>query len=87
MDTNDIEQFTKVIATFAPKRTDDLSKGAKQLVGVRGLWFAAWEIEDGEYEGQMAMTWMGDQPPHRSIWDTIGWAPLCDLSDIEPAPQ
>ena len=65
-----------VTATFQPKRVDDLQGSAEQFVGYRGLWFFAWVIEDGPYEGMLAYV------PHDHKVN-VGWVPDCDLADVE----
>lgn len=75
-----VEIGDKVIGTFEPLRSDDLTDGVPEWVGTRITWYAAWEIEEGSYKGQIAMTpfELTDLPP-------IGWVPLCDLKEIESA--
>lgn len=73
-----LEFCDTVVATFAPKRTDDLKPGAAEFIGQRCVWQAAWPIEEGPYAGQWAMTWYGDSPR-----PPFAWTPLCDLTDIE----
>lgn len=71
-----MEQFDRFIATFQPQRTDDLKPGADRIIGTRCEWEAAYVIEEGPYEGQMAcMPILGSAP--------FAWAPACDLADIE----
>lgn len=74
-----INSFDLITATFQPDRTDDLKPHARNWIGVRLRWCAAWEIDKGLYAGQMAM--MLDETPLGL--KPIGWVPLCDLSDIE----
>lgn len=69
-----------VTATFQPQRTDDLNPHARPWIGGRMRWEASWQIDDGPYAGQLAMTPHEPTPaglPH------IGWVPLCDLADVE----
>ena len=68
-----------VTATFQPQRTDDLNPHARPWIGGRMRWEASWQIDDGPYAGQLAMTPHEPTPaglPH------IGWVPLCDLADV-----
>lgn len=71
-----MEQFDRFIATFKPQRSDDLKSRAYALVGTRCEWEAAYVIEEGPYEGQMACTPVLSRAP-------FAWAPACDLADIE----
>ena len=78
-----LERFDVVTATFQPQRTDDLKPHARAWVGVRMRWMAAWEIDaedGGPYAGQMAMT---PHEPTPAGLEPLGWAPLCDLIDVE----
>lgn len=70
-----VEQFDRFIATFQPERTDDLKPGAEHYIGQRCEWEAAYVIEEGPYEGQMACMPVFDMP--------FAWTPECDLADIE----
>lgn len=73
-ETSDFETLERIVATFAPQRTDDLRPDFSLPVGYRGEWEALWVIERGPYEGQWCF-WPTDR---RS-----GWVPLCDLADVE----
>jgi hypothetical protein len=78
-----LERYDVVLATFQPRRTDDLKEHARAWVGVRMRWCAAWEIDEddgGPYVGQMAMTPHDPTPPGLE-W--LGWVPFCDLADVE----
>ena len=78
-----LERFDVVTATFQPQRTDDLTPHARAWVGIRMRWMAAWEIDakdGGPYVGQMAMT---PHEPTPAGLEPLGWAPLCDLIDVE----
>ena len=69
----DIEQHDFVLATFKPLREDDLKPDAKEHIGKMYVWNASWVIEEGPYEGDMAMTqW------YKSV-KFFGWVPLRDL--------
>jgi hypothetical protein len=76
-----MERFDWVVATFAPKRMDDLKPEAKMAMGMRGSWQASWLVDEGPYSGQMAMV------PSNALWKAgcrVGWVPLCDLFDVVP---
>ena len=77
------QQFDQVDATYLPRRMTDLKPWAAAWVSKRCTWYAAWEIEDGEYAGQWAFIPMGTN----SDTPVFGWAPMCDLADVvrEPA--
>ena len=72
-----IEQFDKIIATFNPKKTDNLVTGMENHIGKRFTFEAMWVIEDGQYVGEWAMAPRMTGPP------LCGWIPLCDLDNIE----
>lgn len=79
MTSDDIDFFDKVLATFRPSRTDDLTPEAACWIGWRGVWSASWIVERGQYEGQWAMMPLdphGNYPP-------FAWMPFCDLADID----
>jgi hypothetical protein len=73
-----LEQFEHYRAEFQPRSTDNLVPGAERWVGRYGEWIAAWNIEDGEYQGEWAMEWRcavltkADRPP-------FAWVPSGDL--------
>ena len=70
-----LAQFDRFIATFEPGRSDDLKLKAIPMIGQRCEWEAAYVIEEGPYEGQMACM---------PVLDALfAWAPACDLADIE----
>jgi hypothetical protein len=78
-----LERFDVVLATFQPRRTDDLKKHARAWIGVRMRWCAGWEIDaedGGPYAGQMAMT---PHEPTPAGLEPIGWVPFCDLADVD----
>lgn len=75
-----MEQFDKIRATFTPQRTDDLRYGAEKCIGWEGEWTACWIIEDGDYEGQWAMS-----PDREKPWP-MAWVPLCDLTPALALP-
>lgn len=68
----DIQQHDTITATFAPRRTDDLSEIAPP-VGWRGSFYVGWMIEDGPYAGEWACLPRVSGP---------GWVPSGDLRDI-----
>ena len=72
-----LQRFDKVLATFSPRRVDDLRDEAPAAIGLRGVFAAAWLIEEGPYRGQWAMS------PNDFERFRFGWVPLCDLSDVE----
>lgn len=63
----------KVTAVFMPVRRDDLNDGVEYFIGKQFEWRAAWVIESGPYEGQLAMQCMEMAGPPL-------WVPLCDLA-------
>lgn len=69
-------QFDMIDATFSPKRTDDLTRGAKAWIGKRAEWEVLWEIDEGPYAGQMAV---GLSRPSRDEAPPFSWAPSCDF--------
>ena len=58
---------------FCPIATNDLSEGAKMIIGKIIIWCAAWMIEKGKYKGQWALT------PYELLKVPIGWVPACDV--------
>ena len=69
----------KIIATFQPKRIDDLQGGAESLIGWRGAWMFCWimdETDGGPYVGMKVYV-----PADHGV--RLGWVPECDLADIE----
>jgi len=76
-----LRRYDEVIATFQPKRTDDLKPGVVAYFGHRGRWQVAWRITEedgGSYVGQWALApWDVDE---RFGW--LGWAPEEDFRDI-----
>lgn len=71
-----LAQFDRFIATFQPQRSDDLKPGARRMIGTRCEWEAAYVIEEGPYDGQMACMPVLSRAP-------LAWTPECDLADIE----
>lgn len=71
-----LEQFDRICAVFAPKRTDDLKPGVAAHIGRETEWEALWIIEEGAYAGQWAMA-----PRHGEGWP-MAWAPLGDLTPV-----
>ena len=74
---SEIEVFSKIEAVFRPRRIDDLKLGAVEHIGKRGVFEAAWIIEDGRpYAGEWAMLIPRD-------WDNelcdFSWVPSGDL--------
>jgi len=72
-----IEQHQKVVATFLPKRFDDLQEWAKPLIGKRLELYAAWPIEEGQFAAEMAFISTADPPTFH------GWVPESDLVAVE----
>ena len=72
-----MNQFQKVKATFSPRRVDDLRDGAESCIGLTTTWTASWVIEDGDYEGEWAMT-----PPY-DLNAPFAWVPSGDLRVAE----
>jgi len=74
----------EVIATFRPIRVDDLKPEVRAAIGRRGRFCATQPYEEGPYAGQMAMMPTPPQP-----YEMFGFAscPLCDLDELERAPQ
>jgi hypothetical protein len=75
----DLQPSDVVMATMLPHRNDDLKPHAREWIGVRMRWYAAWVIEEGPYTGQMAMTPFDPTPQGLKA---IGWVPLCDLTEL-----
>lgn len=80
---NVLQQNNTVVATFQPKRVDDLKPGAASLIGQSGEWRAIWIIDDSEeYNGQWAMQPLDDLG-HRCVTcdpdEGFSWVPECDL--------
>lgn len=73
-----LQQFDRVRATFAPTVTTNLRPEMLPFVGWRGVWSAAWIIEDGWYSGQWAMCVWGDAD------GPVHWVPFGNLADVEP---
>ena len=38
--------------TFKPKRTDDLTAGASECIGMCWMWETRWSIEEGQCKGK-----------------------------------
>ena len=72
-------RFERVAATFRPQRIDDLRPELKPWIGFCDVWYAAWTVESGPYEGQWAMM-LEDTTATRNeaAWPCY-WVPLCDL--------
>jgi hypothetical protein len=66
-----------VRAVFKPKRIDDLRTDAVECIGQVAVWYEAWVIEDGPYEGQRAF--IAEQPRL-----PMGWVPESDLDILGP---
>lgn len=66
-------------ATFAPLRQDDLKPGMEAWVGQRVTLIPVWDIESGDYEGQVAYL----PPPKEEHRPRFWWIPECDLRDVE----
>lgn len=82
MERHEVQQFDIVTAVFAPGRTEDLTDGARRMIGQRLTWSADFRVDEGfAYEGDWHMTLS------RTDWKRTGvhWAPLCDLVLIERA--
>lgn len=54
IDDNTVHQFDEIVATWRPKRTDNIRDEARNLVGKSATFHASWRFEDGPYEGQWA---------------------------------
>jgi hypothetical protein len=80
-----VKRFDRVLATFAPRRRDDLKPQAVAWIGRRVEWSAEWIVEDGAYAGQWAMRPSDPSPP--AGLQTLGWVPFCDLTDLERIPH
>lgn len=78
-----MRQFDVVLATFAPKRTDNLVVGLSPFIGERLHFQAGYLLEEGPYAGEWAMA------PFVNEWKTFptAWVPLSDLFDIVPEPN
>lgn len=74
-----VEQYTNILATFMPKRTDDLKPGVEKFIGGTFEFQAGWRIDEGSYKGQFAMI-----PPIEWGEDRF-WVPQVDLEI--PAPS
>lgn len=82
-----LEQFDWFPAEYQPQRRDDLKPAAEEWIGWRGLWEAAFVIDEGPYEGQFACTvklkrdgtYGAPYPPARAF----AWVPQCDLKPIQ----
>lgn len=65
-----------IVATFSPKRTDDLRPDLAPPIGYRGEWRFCWEIDhDSPYLGQWCL-----MPTDHNV--RSGWVPISDLADI-----
>jgi len=72
------EQFEKVAGIFEPRRVDDLCEGATEFIGWCDEWQASWQIEDGPFKGEWAMT-----PTHKDRYKMpFAWVPSGDLREI-----
>ena len=70
-----MEKYDKITAKFNPPVTADMAEVSKKWIGRTMEWQAAWIIEEGDYEGQWAMTPSG---PERHEAPFL-WAPYSDL--------
>lgn len=77
MNIKQIERGDVVVATFQPKRLDDLKPEARNWIGYRGTWEYLWTIEAGNYIGQIAFGLLKDR--HKA---PFVWVPECDLDAI-----
>jgi hypothetical protein len=83
-----MEQGDWFPATFRPKRSGNLRPEAEKWIGWRGLWQAAFLIEEGPYEGQWACTLhlkrdgTYGNAPHPGA-DAFDWVPEEDLEAIQ----
>lgn len=73
------------VAAFRPCRTDDLRPGSERFIGKTLTWQAVWVIEEGPYEGEIAMSPrpidLKDMPTFDS--PPFCWTPHSDLACIE----
>lgn len=74
-----MEQFDKVTASLRPKRIDDLRDGVDIWVGRTLTWQASYVIEDGQFQGEWAMSPVLDASAERP---PFAWVPLSDLDDV-----
>ena len=66
---------SRIVATFQPKRTDNLRPEAAGAIGWRGEWTYAWTMdEEDPYPGQVAYL-----PVNGPFWH---WVPEEDLVDV-----
>ena len=72
-----MKQYQKISASFSPRRVDDLRENAQAWIGRTSLWTASWVIEEGDYEGELAMT-----PPYDMNAPFV-WVPSGDLQAAE----
>lgn len=73
-----LNQFDRVVARFAPRRTDDLRPAVLPWIGLTSTWVAWKRIPEGHpHAGEWAMLPEGDVliPPR--------WSPLGDLEIVE----
>jgi hypothetical protein len=75
------EPYDRIVATFQPKRTDNLKPAAAGYVGWRGEFECLWKITEedgGPYVGQHAWRVIEENGLAHG-----GWIPTEDLIDIE----
>lgn len=72
-----MQYFDTINAIFKPKNLTTLKSEAKDFIGLSCLWTAVWIIEEGEYQGQWAMT------PDYEVNAPFSWVPEEDLELIE----
>jgi hypothetical protein len=74
-----LEPFDTFIATFQPRRTDDLKPGVAEWIGWSGVWQAMWMIQEGEstkFVGQWACA---PQYDRNTVSLPFAWVPDEDL--------
>jgi hypothetical protein len=84
-----MEKGAWFLATYDPRRPQDLEPAAAEWIGWRGLWVADHLIEDGPYEGEFACV---VKQKHRGPTigpppAALGFVPHYDLEPINLTPE
>ena len=78
MSESNLTQHQTVKCIFNPERTDDLYPEALEAIGKEFTLMASWIVEDGDYEGQWALT-----PRCKEGRKCLGWVPEQDVTIIK----
>jgi len=74
--------YDKCLAKFTPRNVGDLKPRAVPFIGKVLSWQCLWEIEEGEYKGQMCW-WNNYNGTKDEDTAYFGWVPTEDLEIYE----